>query len=770
MAEKYTPEEIQEIFERYDDAVKTTGQASASLKKEFADAQTGLKNYSAELSQSLKKLGTGVQDYTKAMYKGQQGLTAMNGAVDSAAGAIEALLLIIPGSALLKAGLYVASKAVGVFADGIKAINKQGDELYKAFQDLSRAGSIGAGGVTQVFNSMQKFGYNIDELGKMTELLKANSETLAQFGNTAISGAEKFAATADTIQNSGLRQTFFNLGMGVDDINKGIAGYITHQTRLGMIQNRTQAQLTEGASAYIFELEALTRLTGKDKQKLQDEQAEARRSNPYFAKLREAERQDKLDNGGRAKDLRTALALFSQTPAGKKAFLDSVSGFVSTDKEAQAFNRGVGGVLPSAIASAAAGKGTYVDAYIAAQKGAASRQPANDQAALIPNSALNIGVLEDLTITANRDVASAVAEIQANMGKKVDPVTASMSKLKDEQIQTTRNLQDFVQLGVSPATTALSKLASVANSASGALPGENKPNSKPTYYGADSPRTKAAQGKAYDNQSFKENAPKLMENLMKDFSLTKAQAAGVVGNLAHESAGLQPDINEKNPLIKGSRGGYGLAQWTGPRRIALENFAKSNNLPLDSVDTQYAFLKQELTTNQQYAAILERVKQQKTAADAAKAFLPFESPAVTAMGSRVANAEAAEKLSGGTAAVPVVTETVKPKAAPVVMEAGKPGFDFKTASAAEMAKANKGYQFGGVASGPLNGYQATLHGSEAIVPLADGKSIPVEMPGHLTNMQDQTGLMTAQLSKLDELIGAMNKQNSIAGKILQRSS
>ena len=38
-----------------------------------------------------------------------------------------------------------------------------------------------------------------------------------------------------------------------------------------------------------------------------------------------------------------------------------------------------------------------------------------------------------------------------------------------------------------------------------------------------------------------------------------------------------------------------------------------------------------------------------------------------------------------------------------------------------------GYSTGGVARGSTSGYPAVLHGTEAVVPLPNGKSIPVEM-------------------------------------------
>ena len=40
-----------------------------------------------------------------------------------------------------------------------------------------------------------------------------------------------------------------------------------------------------------------------------------------------------------------------------------------------------------------------------------------------------------------------------------------------------------------------------------------------------------------------------------------------------------------------------------------------------------------------------------------------------------------------------------------------------------------GFSQGGIASGPSSGYPAMLHGTEAIVPLPNGRSIPVEMSG-----------------------------------------
>lgn len=71
---------------------------------------------------------------------------------------------------------------------------------------------------------------------------------------------------------------------------------------------------------------------------------------------------------------------------------------------------------------------------------------------------------------------------------------------------------------------------------------------------------------------------------------------------------------------------------------------------------------------------------------------------------------------------------------------------------------------GGIASGPLSGYQELLHGTEAVVPLPDGKSIPVSLDSSSLNasIQQQTAI-------LNGILAAMNKNNHLSSGILQNS-
>jgi len=55
------------------------------------------------------------------------------------------------------------------------------------------------------------------------------------------------------------------------------------------------------------------------------------------------------------------------------------------------------------------------------------------------------------------------------------------------------------------------------------------------------------------------------------------------------------------------------------------------------------------------------------------------------------------------------------------------GFGGPARSGGIMSKHGRSYANGGIASGPNSGYMAELHGREAVVPLPNGRSIPVDI-------------------------------------------
>src|SRR6185436_10952730 len=115
-------------------------------------------------------------------------------------------------------------------------------------------------------------------------------------------------------------------------------------------------------------------------------------------------------------------------------------------------------------------------------------------------------------------------------------------------------------------------------------------------------------------------------------------ARGVVMNFQDES-GLDTGIQETTPNAHGTRG-FGIAQWTDSRRIALEDFARSQGKPIDDLDTQMDFFMQENAGPE--AGAWKSVVNQPTTQDAAAAFVrDWERPATVHKNARMAKYAAA---------------------------------------------------------------------------------------------------------------------------------
>ncbi len=86
-----------------------------------------------------------------------------------------------------------------------------------------------------------------------------------------------------------------------------------------------------------------------------------------------------------------------------------------------------------------------------------------------------------------------------------------------------------------------------------------------------------------------------------------------------DESGLNPGINEANPTVPGSRGGFGLAQWTGPRRKALEAFAAQKGMPVSDAGVQMDFLMAELQGPE--SAAWSKISSSSSKGDAAAAIV-----------------------------------------------------------------------------------------------------------------------------------------------------
>ncbi len=148
----------------------------------------------------------------------------------------------------------------------------------------------------------------------------------------------------------------------------------------------------------------------------------------------------------------------------------------------------------------------------------------------------------------------------------------------------------------------------------------------------------------------------ILSYLQGKLGLTSAQAAGVAGNLQVESG--------FNPAASNAReGAIGIAQWEGPRRVALQKYAAAAGTSETDLMTQLGFLGAELNGSESSA--YEKLRATTSAADAAAVFdQSFERSSGASRSTRMSNAESiaagrpTATGAGGTASGPPLADSL----------------------------------------------------------------------------------------------------------------
>lgn len=680
MAEMYTPEEIQEIFQAYNDAIKSGTPVSAELAKAMRDAEKGIKGWTDSTNAAMKKLGTSATDLTKNLYKGGNAADNFGTALEEVTAATGLLILALgPFSLAAK----VAAFAITAFGKAANVAGKQADALFKSYQDLSKVGATTAGGIQDVFVQMQGLGYGIEELDKMIRIVSENSETFAKFSLTAGRGVTEFSSAMQSLNRDAALRA---LGKLPDDINAAGASFIRQSVRAGMSQTQIGDQLTAQTRKYILDLDRLQKLTGISADALAKQQEEAMAEDAYNQVMSELRARAALgDQVAQAQIEKITTTMAKLGPEMRKEFVLGIGGDVSAQQRLFM-------TAPTLL------KNTLDET-------ASTQQTINDLNKDITRTVTTFGPTAKLAAGAVRETFGPLHELRETMVSTqdfdarvkaakedallTDKSTKNMALLQIENMNARDALQSFVQLGVHPASRALKNFAEVASGAAKTLPGKG-PGAEPS---APAPGTAAAVRRG----GVAPTATGTDTSGLKIKSPESTAGGGASANLINLARNIQDKL-----------GGD------------LKHFSAFNDSYHQGTNSKHA---------------------QGTALD-----FTITDPSKAA----------------------IIADMVRnmPGVSKVLDEYSNPS----SRATAGHIHAEVSAQMGGIASGPTSGYRAVLHGTEAIVPLPDGKKIPVEIPGFTANLGDQTNLLAQQLAKLDDIINVMRRQVDVSTKILQRSS
>lgn len=233
---------------------------------------------------------------------------------------------------------------VGLAADLFGRLARFQEQNLQTYQQLSQTGISFNGSLTDMRMAAQNSYMTLDEFARV---MKANSATFANLGGTVNNGAMAFSKLSSTLLKSEAGDYLRNLGYTSEQVNQGLASYLTATGGRNKQEMKNTEQLVKGATEYMGQLQGLADLTGQNREELDKEMKERAKNASWEAKLAQMspEEKDKAIRG-----MANALAVGGKGAAD--AFQSKVMGVPPITKEAQMFTATMGKTNESVMRSA----------------------------------------------------------------------------------------------------------------------------------------------------------------------------------------------------------------------------------------------------------------------------------------------------------------------------------------------------------------------------------------------------------------------------------
>lgn len=465
-----TPEEnLARITEEVNEQMRRFGYILPETNQRLLEAQTGIQNFGFKVQIAtgiMGNLAEAVGDYTRAMYRGEQGAAVFNQSinkmVDAAQMAAVGLSLLVPGGAVMKgvvAGLtFLTTQFLKQGAELVTTANEQSDALYGAFSQLAESGAVGADGIEGLAEDIQKLGLNVNKLDQFLAMASKSAESLAAMGGTVQQGRKQFAGLTASLRENEL--SLRKLGLDQDAQAEAALGYAKIQSRLALGATKDYAAMGQSAYKYIQEQDALTKVTGISRKQQEDALEEAMRNQRFAATIDQLIAEGKTEE---AKQLQTGFMV--ARAAGKDmaaAYADMTSGMVNTDA-AQKGLIGSQGEMLRQINNIKSGM--YKGSEEMLDAGMQEMLKKTGEFGVKMRPAAQAGVLEDFSVQyttsmnaqtmATKNFATTMAEARKQQQGQIDntgTLLDDQAKMRKLQNETMLELQKWVNTGLPQAT------------------------------------------------------------------------------------------------------------------------------------------------------------------------------------------------------------------------------------------------------------------------------------------------------------------------------
>lgn len=445
----------------------TTG--TNSLAGAFGRAGTSINDAADRFERAGRQFAGAVEDGADAviamgssLYQGQKGAATFNQSIVLASRSMQGLVgsvtKLIPQLGGLGAAFNLGTKALTVF---VTAATQQADALYNSFSALTKSGGSAADGMTGVFETAKSLGLSMNELGALTDAVGARAQDFALFGGTVFTARKRLGDLGESLRQN--REQFFSLGMLMPDVTEGLANYISLQGRLGRRQTQNTEQLAASARKYLLEQDALTRALGISRQEQESANQRALMQEQFLAKV------NLLRAQGNEAAADALLALSRRAAAVGPGFEEGIQALVSgniQNEQAARVLQSTSGEAAAAIAALESGTVDVDQAFQRIAEGGRDFQATvGNMAALVGANNQNFTALNEqqrLSIIATNGFVEGMKQISAEqerMGaqsaKAQDEMLANQARLMEIQTRANETLERFVGEAIVPTQEAL---------------------------------------------------------------------------------------------------------------------------------------------------------------------------------------------------------------------------------------------------------------------------------------------------------------------------
>ena len=735
---------------------------------------------------------------------------------------------------------------IGLFA---KAINKvvqatfgYQDAISKMYDSM---GSLG-GTTDKITSDMAKLSssasYFIGRHEKFSKELEGMGPTLTAMSATTSEGLTKTAQVFNNASADKVQLDYLRIGLGPEELNKIQANYLKISTATGLKLDKSSGELREQSLQYAISVNKISSLTGESRDRIEEQYQANARDIKFSLKKRQLMASG---NKAAAAAFDEAAAMSGQLGEGIAAGLrDFIASGTATTEEGRALMIKTGGKIQGWVKAVEEGRMTSAELVQNVAK-AESRFISNNSEALKFSDEFSSKMQTSGKSIANADKLAKMnlEDYKAEMAKAAktpDELKLLQSKAIDAGRTTGQAFNQVSEAMVGPANDALLGLISVVKSiATGAL-----------KLGI----MMAPKGIKENMEDFLSildgtDAQKMLTKLDKDVdsaSKNIQQVDEYQAKITDISRDKQAREQELQQMLAKQRRGEAVDQQkiTENRKKILEESKELQLLEQKKAEVLQGRTEQQLKDEQ--AKLVERRK--KTANEVflntgVRSTSPIEGTENTANVYEGLKLKSQEAVAGGPvdpkllelarqiqSSFPGVTFTslndaYHQKNRPTSKHTKGRALDFSLSPPPKDAKeaavykkklqdmgfayvadeyfadkaayttgghfhAHIGYADGGISTGPKSGYKATLHGTEAIIPMLDGKTVSIELKNTgtsndfsgITNAIKAKSMMTSTttasqssagsedsaytlLDKIESMIASIDQSNSTQDKL-----